>query len=256
MANENGEWIMHGLDWDCPYRIRTWQELINWINEVGFLPLFANEVEGFSAEEHVSPDYWWTGNREQDPWEWREIIAGSHRVAYGKFFDKKAGFISLEWLPFFVNYRRNGYDFDARWEDGLANRREKIIMDLLTGRDEDGDVTFPDDEILSTELKKKAGFGKGGEKNYPGIITGLQMQTYLVITDFRRRTNKRGEAYGMAVSIMLPPEAVWGYEKVTAAYNEKPSESWQKIIDRVKELYPDAYEEDIIRLIGKKPEDS
>ena len=32
--------------------------------------------------------------------------------------------------------------------------------------------------------------------------------------------------------------------------------TWQKIIDRVKELYPDAYEEDIIRLIGKKPEDS
>ena len=60
----------------------------------------------------------------------------------------------------------------------------------------------------------------------------------------------------MAVSIMLPPEAVWGYENVTAVYNEKPSESWQKIIDRVKELYPDAYEEDIIRLIGKKPEDS
>ena len=169
--------------------------------------------------------------------------------------DKKAGFISLEWLPLFVNYRRNGYDFDARWEDGLANRREKIIMDLLTGRDEDGDVTFPDDEILSTELKKKAGFGKGGEKNYPGIITGLQMQTYIVITDFRRRTNKRGEEYGMAVSIMLPPESVWGYENVTAAYNEKPSESWQKIIDRVKELYPDAYEEDIIRLIGKRPED-
>ena len=27
MANENGEWIMHGLDWDSPYRIRTWQEL-------------------------------------------------------------------------------------------------------------------------------------------------------------------------------------------------------------------------------------
>ena len=129
-------------------------------------------------------------------------------------------------------------------------------MDLLTGRDEDGDVTFPDEQILSTDLKKKAGFGKGGEKNYPGIITGLQMQTYLVITDFRRRTNKRGEEYGMAVSIMLPPEAVWGYENVTAVYNEKPSESWQKIIDRVKELYPDAYEEDIIRLIGKKPEDS
>ena len=52
MANESGTWIMHGLDWDNPYRIRTYRELINWINEIGFLPLFKNEVEGFSAEEH------------------------------------------------------------------------------------------------------------------------------------------------------------------------------------------------------------
>ena len=58
MANEGGEWIMKGLDWDDPYRIRSWRELINWINEVGFLPLFANEVPGFSAEEHVSPLFW------------------------------------------------------------------------------------------------------------------------------------------------------------------------------------------------------
>lgn len=64
MAVENGEWIMHGLDWDNPYRIRSFQELINWINEVGFLPLFRNEIEGFSAEEHTSPRFWWTGDKE------------------------------------------------------------------------------------------------------------------------------------------------------------------------------------------------
>ncbi len=252
MAVEDGVWIMRGLDWNDPYRIRTWQELVNWINEVGFLPLFANGVEGFSAEEHVSPDYWWTGVRQEDPWEWREIIASSHQVAYGKFFDQKAGFISLEWLPYFVNYRRNGYDFDSRWEDGLANRREKKIMDLLTGRDDDGDVTFPDDQILSTELKKKAGFGKGGERNYPGIITGLQMQTYLVITDFHRRVNKRGEEYGMPVSVMLSPEAVWGYEAVTAAYYESPAESYDRIVARVKEQFPGADDAGIAKLIGKR----
>jgi hypothetical protein len=50
MANEGGEWIMKGLDWDNPYRIRSWRELINWINEVGFLPLFANEVPGFELK--------------------------------------------------------------------------------------------------------------------------------------------------------------------------------------------------------------
>ena len=251
MSVENGEWIMKGLAWDDPYRIRSWHELVNWIDEIGFLPLFGNEIEGFSAEEHVSPDYWWTGDREQDPWEWREKIAASHKVAYGKFFDKKSGFISLEWLPYFVNVRRDGYDFDSRWEDGLANRREKIIMDMLTARDEDGDMAFPDIQILSTELKKKAGFGKGKEKNFPGITTGLMMQTYLVITDFHRRVNKAGEEYGMPVSVLQPPETVWGYEAVTAAYDEAPKKSWQRIFDRVKEKFPESDEKDVIRLIGK-----
>ncbi|MCR5733674.1 MAG: hypothetical protein K6G22_03610 [Lachnospiraceae bacterium] len=251
MAVEDGVWIMRGLSWNDPYRIRTWKELINWINEIGFLPLFAGEVEGFSAEEHVSPDYWWTGIKDEDPWEWREIIASSHQVAYGKFFDQKAGFISLEWLPYFVNYRRNGYDFDARYEDGLANRREKKIMDMLTGKDEDGDMTFPTDQILSTELKKKAGFGKGGEKNFPGIVTGLQMQTYLVIADFHKRVNKRGGEYGMPVSVLLPPEALWGYEAVTAAYNERPQDSRQRIADRILRQFPSADEKSIEKLIGK-----
>ncbi len=251
MGNENGEWIMRGLKWNDPYRIRTWKELVDWINEVGFLPLFANEIEGFSAEEHLSPNYWWTGNRDEDPWEWREIIAGSREVAYGKFFDKKSGFISKEWIPYFANFRRDGYDFDARWQDGLANRREKKIMDFYVGEDENGDAVWKDDEILSTELKKMAGFGKTGEKNYPGIVTGLQMNLYLVITGFRRRKNKKGDEYGMPVSIMYPPEKIWGYDTVTAAYSEKLEISGERIYERIRKLYPSAGDSDIGRLIGK-----
>lgn len=255
MANENGEWIMRGMEWNDPYRIRTCRELINWIKEVGFLPLFANDVKGFSAEEHVSPNFWWTGDREQDPWEWREIIAASHEVAYGKFFDRKAGFISIKWLPYFANSRRSGYDFDACWEDGRASRREKKIMDFFISEDEDGNRIFTETRILSTELKKRAGFGDGGEKNFPGIVTQLQMETYLVIAGFKRRTNKRGGEYGMPVSVLLPPESIWGYDAVTAAYAESPKKSWERQINRVKEFYPDAGNQDIIRLMGKEPEE-
>jgi hypothetical protein len=64
-------------------------------------------------------------------------------VAYGKFFGNKAGFISLKWLPYFANFRRSGYDFDSRYQDGLAERREKKIMDYFIGEDEDN----PDDII-------------------------------------------------------------------------------------------------------------
>ena len=253
MQYENGEFYMQGLAWNDPFRIRTYQELINWVNEVGFLPLFSNEVTGFSAEEHVSPNYWWTGDIEQDPWEWREIIARSQKVAYGKFFGNKAGFISKEWLPYFANARRNGYDFDARYAEGLAGHREKVIMDYFIGEDSDGEMVFKEDEILSTDLKKMAGFGKGGLKNYQGIITRLQMQLYLVITDFRRRKNKKGEDYGMSVSVMFPPEKIWDYELVTSAYGEEPVQSWQRIFDRVKKLYPDASDADVESLIGKMP---
>ncbi len=250
MANENGVWIMRGMSRDDPYRIRTWEELVNRINEAGFLPLFANGVKGFFVEEHVSPDFWWTGIREEDPWMWREIIAAGHEVAYGKFFDKKAGFISKEWLPYFVNYRRNGYDFDSRWEDGRASRREKKIMDFFLA-DEEGDEAFKDVYILSTELKKQAGFGKGGEKNYSGVVTQLQMETYLVISDFKRRKNKKGEEYGMAVSVMLPPEKIWGYDMVTSAYTEEPDKSRQRVMERVCKLCPGADERTVTKLIGK-----
>ncbi len=129
MAIEDGAWIMRGLDWGEPSRIQNWEELIGWIDEVGFLPLFKNEVDGFSAEENTSDLYWWTGDEEQDPWEWRRLIARSGRVAYGKFFGGKAGFISRAWFPHFANWRRDGYDFDSRWDEELATMRQKRIID-------------------------------------------------------------------------------------------------------------------------------
>ncbi|MGX8714850.1 MAG: AlkZ-related protein [Lachnospiraceae bacterium] len=239
MEHEDGSWIIKGLDWDNPYRIRTWRELISWINEVGFLPLFANEVPGFSAEEHVSPLYWFTGDPEQDPWTWREIIAATGEVAYGKFFNNKTGFISKEWFPYFVNARRDGYDFDAAWDDGLVQRRYKAIMDLFEdGRQHPG-----------FEVKPAAGFGKDGYKNFEGCMTTLQMQTYLVIRRFERRKNKKGQAYGMAVSYYQKPEMLWSYDHVTSAYREDPEESAQRIFARAKELFPEGTDQAIRKML-------
>ena len=103
MAIENGEWVMRGMDWGDPARIQSWEELIRWVDEIGFLPLFQNEIVGFSAEENTADLYWCTGDPDQDPWEWRVLIARSDRVAYGNFFGKRAGFISKAWFPHFAN---------------------------------------------------------------------------------------------------------------------------------------------------------
>jgi hypothetical protein len=245
MANEGGDWIMHGMAWDDPFRIRTWRELINWINEVGFLPLFKNEIPGFSVEEHTSDLFWWTGDPEQDPWEWREIIARTEEVAYGKFFGGKSGFVSKEWFPVLANYRRDGYDFDARWDDELANIRHKKIMDCYPEEINNTYIT----EYTGLELKRRAGFGKDGYKNFNGIITELQMQTYLTIRDFRRKKNKKGQEYGMSVSIYVRPEELWGYDYIAGGYAEDPEVSGRRIYEQVRRLFPGGNEKQLQRLL-------
>ena len=173
---------------------------------------------------------------------WREIIARSGKVAYGKFFDKKAGFISVEWLPVFANYRRDGYDFDARYEDGKAPRKHKKIMDNFI---EDK----VDSEILSNQLKVMAGFGKDGEKGFDGVVTTLMMQLYLCNSDFRKRKNKKGHEYGWNVAEYCAPEHLWGYDAVTADYKIDPKDSWQKIVDHMHEIYPIATDKQIKKVL-------
>lgn len=231
MGNESGTWIMYGVDVDDPECIHTVDEAIKYINKVGFLPLFKNGIPGFSLEERTVPEYWWSGNPEVDPWEWRAIIARRGDVAYGKFFDGKAGFISKEWLPYFVNCRRDGYDFDALWDDEKASRRQKKIMDLFAGDNEDA-------ELYSYEIKKNAGFGKDGEKGFDGTMTNLQHALYLCVRDFRQKKNKKGQAYGWAVAVYSTPEHIFGYEHVTSAYREDPLESREKIVRHIRDVYP------------------
>jgi hypothetical protein len=175
-----------------------------------------------------------------DPWEWRTLIARSGEIAYGKFFEKKAGFISKEWLPYFANYRRDGYDFDALWDDEKATKKQKKIMDLFE----------TEEELYSNEIKTKAGFGKGGEKGFEGTLTDLQMRTYLTVRDFRQRVNKKGESYGWAIAVYAKPEAIWGYEYVTSRYHEEPVDSGKAIAQHMMELYPSAEATAIKKLLG------
>ena len=78
------------------------------------------------------------------------------------------------------------------------------------------------------------------------------MQLYLVVADFKRRQNKRGGEYGMPVSILLPPEAVWGYDAVTAAYPEPPEESAQRIAAQIRKHWSSADDKAIRRMVGRQ----
>lgn len=236
---------MKGCPSESPGCVHSPEAMAERICTLGFLPLFSNAVPGFSVEETVPPHVWWTGDPRSDPWEWRQILSRDSRLAYGKFFDRKAGFISRDWFPVFANARRDGYDFDTLCDDGLASHRSQKLMaafDLA----EDGTGRA----LLSPVLREEAGFGKGREKNFEGTLTELQMQSYLLVGDFRQRLNRRGEGYGWHLALLETPESKWGYDFVTSAYREAPAESWARIRAQVLRCFPRAEEAAVDRLLG------
>ena len=100
------------------------------------MSFFENSIEGFSVEEHISPECWYNnlGDSMWPAWEWKGAIIREIGCAYGKFFEKKACYISPKWFHDFANYRRDGYDFDARYDDGLVPYRDKQLYDLVEGK--------------------------------------------------------------------------------------------------------------------------
>ena len=223
------------------FTISTKQELKDLINEVGFVPFFQNEIEGFSLEEHIGPGCWYD---EQDDgfwpaWEWKGPVIREATCAYGKFLRGKAMYISAKWFPDFANYRRDGYDFDARYDDGLASFYDKELFELLDGKA----------PVLSKELKLIGGYGKNGRKGFDTMITRLQKQCYVIISDFRYATDRYGNAYGWGIAQYSTPEKFFGTKFERSVYKRTPEESYQRIIGQLSKILPHADQKQIEKMI-------
>ena len=142
---------------------------------------------------------------------------------------------SREYYPDLANYRRDGYDFDARYEGGLANHRDKQIIDALTR----------EGPLLTRELRRASGVDKGFET----CLTRLQMQTYITVTDFEYLRDRHGKPYGWGVARYALTESVFGEEMTRSAYGRKPEESKVKLISRLRELCPGVDDAPILKLI-------
>lgn len=218
--------------------VRSPEDVIELVEEIGFLPFFANDVPGFSIEECCPPELWFSGEAD-GPWEWKGPVARSLRCVYGKFFKGKAMFISRDLFPDFANLRRDGYDFDARFNDGLASYKDREIYETIA----------ENKYLLSKELKRMLDYRKGGKKGFDTVITRLQMQTYVCISDFVYMLDKFGAPYGWGVAEYTTPEALLGGDFVTSAYRRDPEESGERIAEHLKAVFPDISEDKLRAII-------
>ena len=220
------------------YELKCKEDIIRLVDEIGFLPFFKNDITDFSIEEHTPRELWFSDTAE-GPWEWKGPIARNGSCLYGKFFGNKAGFISLTYFPDFANYRRDGYDFDSRYDEGLAQTKDKNVYDTIT---EHG-------TLLSKKLKNICNYRKGGNKGFDTVITRLQMQSYVCVADFEYMRDKYGQQYGWGVAKYSTPEELYGYDKITEAYQREPEGSKEKIVRHLKNLLNDTEEEKILKFI-------
>ncbi len=219
--------------------LRTAEDLVAAVEQVGFLPLLPGAVPGFSVYEHTDESAWFSGDAARCPWEWRYRLAADERLVYGKLFGGKAGYLARAWLPVFAKYRRDGYDFDARYEDGKATRASMELMRCM-------DSGTP---LASWELRARAGFGRGGTKGFEHAITQLQMQSYLVVCGFARKRNRAGVEYGWPTSVFITPEARWGADFVRSGYGEPAGASFERLCGQCAAWAPDAPAQAIRKLL-------
>lgn len=213
----------------------------------GMLPFFANKIEGFSIEEMAAPGMLFGGSHgEAGCWEWKGPVIQEQTTAYGKFFNRKAGFVSLELLPDFLNYRREAYPIKA-------DSPEQMILELI--RTNGG--------LTSSELRKLI-FGSPSRKRKPEDLVGavecvkpkrhvleaplqrLQMGGRLLIADFEYKLTSRGERYGWGVALYATPE-MW-FDNLTMT-DRTPAKSFEFLVNSLSAKLPGVNRKQIIDLI-------
>ena len=217
--------------------IHSCPEMIDYIQEVGLLPLLNSGIPGYSAEDIVSEECRYVvfpdGGWDWPLWKWKGQIVAEGNCVYGKFFAGKAGFVSREWWPDLYNYRRSK---SQEPEEGTI---EDAILQTLH---ENG-------SMITRELRAACGFtGKNMRSKFDGYITRLQGACRIVTEDFIYPTDKHGREYGWGWALLSLPEQLLGREACRC--DRTPEESYARLHDHLRALLPQATERQIEKMIS------
>jgi hypothetical protein len=237
--------------------IHNAEEMQGLANEWGFLPFFAGEIPGFSIEENIDLAYWFPDDEENGmgAWDWKGECIVQGDLAYGKFYRGKACYVSMEWFPDFMNYRRS--------KVLLADDEQQVLATLKEHH-----------SLISRELKRLCGYVKprthraanplereleketravvkpqhSKKKGFDTVINHLQMGTYVVTADFEWLYDREGRRHGWGLARYATPEDFFGAERLVV--DRSPEESRQRIFEHLQQLLPQATEAQIERVIG------
>ncbi|MBO7490180.1 MAG: hypothetical protein J6T88_07890 [Bacteroidales bacterium] len=214
---------------DCP-------EMMDLIGRIGLLPLLYSGIRGFSADELVVPEcrYVMTDDGWDWPlWDWKGPIVTEGHFAYGKFFNGKAGFVTMEWWPDLCNWRRSRHPQPD--EESIEGTILAVLQ--LNG------------SMITRELRSACGFdGPKMRSRFDSYVTRLQMACRIVTEDFVYPRDKHGNRYGWGWALLNTPEHLFGHDACLC--DRTPEESRERIITHLRKLLPEATDKQIEKLVG------
>ena len=205
------------------------------IQEKGILPLIGrsfsgNTIEGFSIEDYTPKELWFADGV-SGPWDWKDPVIKAGHLAYGKFIEGKAAFVSLDLFPDLMNYRRSRFRFRPKRES-----KEKLVWETI-------DMC---ESLLSGEIRQACGMKRKSELD--PVLTRLMMGCKVVIKAFEYRYDGNMQPYGWGIGRYTTPEALFGPE--TLRCTRTPEESAELILKHLRKQLPEVPESRLLKILG------
>lgn len=229
-------------------QIKSYDDFVETLLEAGFSMGGGNSEGIYSVipwnwnqePPYETPVRWHTGLPDTDPWEWRIRVLDQRKdIAYAKVFFKKSGYITKEWIPYFLAVRRGNRTLEEEYEDGVISSQAKRIY-----------KTVSQHGILPVHsIKELAGFGKEDKAQFERGLVELQTKMFLTMCGRQQKRSQKGEEYGWSSTVFCTTERFWGEDVFEEADQIKPEDAIEKISERILMLNPDAEPKKILKFI-------
>lgn len=172
--------------------LRTYNDFIERVNELGFIGL-SHGIPGLpSLSTEAEPGAWHTGDRETDPWQWKDRAAEEKKAAYGSILGGHKGLVAPRLYAVFYAAFHPVVSMVERWEAGEVDQTLWRLWQLFEKR------TLLDTSDVRREMGVSS---KNGASRVDAALVTLQRQFYLTVAGVRKKTAKSGQLYGWPASV-------------------------------------------------------
>jgi hypothetical protein len=209
-------------------RLTSYSDFLSRLDKLGFMPL-SNLLPGLpSLSDETEQSDWHTGNRETDPWQWKDRVTEEKRAAYGTILGGNKGFVAPRLYAQFYVACRPAASLEERWEAGELNQLTWEAWQLFEQRSllNTSDVR----QALGVSAKGAAGGRKLSAGQVDKAISQLQKEFYITIAGVRQKVGKDGQPYGWPASVYDRVENWAPADWLQPAAGLKPDDAWEQIL--------------------------